>query len=130
MDVFYQGHWRMDWGLGNPNKTAVLIAELIVISWGLAYWKRWGFWASLIVSTILEVCLVLTYSRGGLVAMICGMGILAWLAPKPWPKARIIAGICSLAILFASAWYTKAGARYGQGMDERMRPGIDILSVR
>ena len=38
-EIFFQGFWRMDWGLGNPNKTAALIAILMVAVWSLSYLK-------------------------------------------------------------------------------------------
>jgi len=46
----------MDWGLGNPNKTAALIAMLMVAVWGLACFRKWGFWAALTLFTGLGIC--------------------------------------------------------------------------
>lgn len=118
MDVFFQGHWRMDWGLGNPNKTAVLIAELLIASWGFSYWKRWGFWLSTVFSVVFGVCLIMTYSRGGLVAAICGVGILLAFNPRPWPKNRAIGVLAVFVLLGSFAFYSKALGRYGQGVGD------------
>ena len=72
-EIFFNGVWRMDWGLGNPNKTAALIATLMVGLWGLAYVRKWGFWVALAGFTALGFCLVHTFSRGGLVALFVGL---------------------------------------------------------
>jgi hypothetical protein len=116
MNFYYNGVWRMDWGLGNPNKTAILIACLMLAVWAMpVIWKR-SFWPVLIIFTALAWCLVQTYSRGGMVAFLLGMGILlAWI-PRPWPKERWIAAVASLWILGGFVLYSKAQARYGQGL--------------
>ena len=106
----------MDWGLGNPNKTAALIACLMISIWAGAYkWKR-GFWVALPAFTILGWCLVQTYSRGGMLALIVGIAILLIWTPRPWPKARWIAAVVSLWIVGLFILYAKAETRYGQGL--------------
>jgi len=115
---FYQGIWRMDWGLDNPNKTAALIAELILLSWGFAYWKRWGFWLSSFLSVALGVCLIMTYSRGGLGAAMCGLGVLLAFAQRPWPKFRIVTVLILVLLLGSFAFQQKATSRYVQGLGE------------
>ncbi len=114
MDVFYEGHWRLDWGLGNPNKTAILIVELILVSWGFAYWKRWGFWVSLTLSTALELCLVSTYSRGGLAALIVGLTIICLFMQRFWSRIQLSFIFFSFIILVCFAFYVKAASRYSQ----------------
>jgi hypothetical protein len=57
-------HSRMDWGLGNPNKTAALIALIMIAVWILGYIRDWGFWVALALFTGFGVCLILTQSRG------------------------------------------------------------------
>lgn len=39
-DLHFHGIWRMDWGLGNPNKTGALIAILMVAVWMLTLLRR------------------------------------------------------------------------------------------
>ena len=116
MNFYYNGIWRMDWGLGNPNKTAALIACLMIAIWAIPLiWKR-GFWPVLVVFTALAWCLVQTYSRGGMIAFVAGMGVLLLWIPRPWPKARWIAVVVSLWILGGFVLYAKAQTRYGQGL--------------
>jgi hypothetical protein len=116
MDFYYHDAWRMDWGLGNPNKTATLIACLMIAVWSLALiWKR-GFWLALLVSTALAWCLVQTYSRGGMVAFLAGIAVLLHWLPRPWPKARGLGVVTSLWLLGAFVLLARAQMRYGQGL--------------
>jgi O-Antigen ligase len=116
MDFYYNGTWRMDWGLGNPNKTATLIACLMIAVWAIPMiWKR-SFWPVLFVFTALAWCLVQTYSRGGMVSLLTGMGIMLLWIPRPWPKARWIGVVVSLWILGGFVLYAKAQTRYEQGL--------------
>lgn len=115
-DIYFQGFWRMDWGLGNPNKTAALIAILIIAVWGFAYIRKWGFWLAVVLFTAMGICLIHTFSRGGLIAAAAGLAILAWQAPRPWKKRRMIAlGISAWAIIGFSV-FVQAHERYGQGV--------------
>jgi hypothetical protein len=116
MDFFYHGEWRMDWGLGNPNKTAALIACLMIAVWAAAYARRNGFWLALPVSTILGCCLVQTYSRGGMVAFLSGVLVLLAWTPRPWPKARWAAVMAAVWIAGLFIFHAKAETRYGQGL--------------
>jgi hypothetical protein len=116
MNFYYNGVWRMDWGLGNPNKTATLIACLMIALWAIPMLWKHGFWPVLICFTALAWCLVQTYSRGGMVAFLTGMGVLLVWIPRPWPKARWIAVVASLWILGGFVLYAKAQTRYGQGL--------------
>jgi hypothetical protein len=116
MDFYYQGAWRMDWGFGNPNKTATLIACLMLAVWLVAgIWRR-GFWLALPLATALGWCLVQTYSRGGMLALLAGAAVLLAWAPRPWPKARTIAVVASLWIVGLFILYSRAETRYGQGL--------------
>jgi len=89
-EFFFKGIWRMDWGLGNPNKTAALIVALMVGLWGLASIRKWGFWVALVGFAGLGVCLVHTFSRGGIVALFLGLLPVLWFAPHPWGWRRIL----------------------------------------
>ena len=74
--IYYQGVWRMDWGLGNPNTTAALIALLMLAVWVLPLLHRWLFWVALPAFTALGMCLMHTMSRGGVVAAAAGFAVL------------------------------------------------------
>lgn len=114
-DFFFNDIWRMDWGLGNPNKTAVLIAELMLVVWAFAFIRKYGYWIALVLFTGLGVCLFHTFSRGGLVALLVGLVWLAIFAPHPWPKRKWIAGRIVVLILCSTAVYLKSYQRYTQG---------------
>lgn len=119
----------MDWGLGNPNKTAALVATLMVGVWFLAYARKWGFWVALIPFTALGVCLVHTFSRGGLIAAFAGLGVLLLAAPRPWPAARsLAAGVSVMLMVFASI-YLQAHERYGQGVQREDRSITNRLEL-
>ena len=106
----------MDWGLGNPNKTAALIACLMIAACAIAYKWRKGFWWALPIFTILSGCLVQTYSRGGMLALLGGVVVLLIWTPRPWPRARCVAVLASLWIATIFILYAKAEMRYGQGL--------------
>lgn len=106
----------MDWGLGNPNKTAGLIAALMVLVWALVCFRRWGFWMALVLFTGLGICLIHTFSRGGLLALLVGIAPVLWRAVRPWPVDKIISVLISVAIILAAAFYFKADSRFGQGI--------------
>src|ERR1700678_390926 len=108
MDFYYHGAWRMDWGFGNPNKTATLIACLMLAVWLVACIWRWGFWFALPVATALGWCLVQTYSRGGMLALLAGVAVLLAWTPRPWPRARTIAVMASLWLVGLFILYAKA----------------------
>jgi len=120
-DIRFQGFWRMDWGLGNPNKTAALIATLMIGVWIFSYIRRWGFWASLVLFTALGTCLIHTYSRGGLIAAAAGFSVLIALAPRPWPALRVGAVGAAVALMVLASIYLQANERYGQGITSEDR---------
>jgi hypothetical protein len=101
-DYFFNGVWRMDWGMGNPNKTAALIACLMVASWAIPYLIRRGFWTALALFTALGLCLAQTMSRGGILSFAAGIIPVLLYAPRPWPKPRVIGLITSIAIIAAA----------------------------
>jgi len=116
MDFYYHGAWRMDWGLGNPNKTATLIACLMLAVWLAAcFWRR-GFWFALPVATVLGYCLVQTFSRGGMLALFAGAVVLLAWTPRPWSRARLMAAVAAIWIVGFFILQAKAETRYGRGL--------------
>lgn len=119
----------MDWGLGNPNTTAALIATLMIAVWLLALIRRWGFWVALGLFTILGGCLIHTISRGGLVAVFVGIVPLIAAAPRPWPMKRIIAIGVAVWAMIGFAFYLNAHERYSQGVAKEDRSITNRLHV-
>ena len=111
----------MDWGLGNPNKTASLIAILMVAVWSVAYFRKGLFWVSLVVFSILGICLVHTFSRGGMVAAFCGLIPLVVCLRRPLPLKRIIGVVAAVWIIIGADFYLQAHERYGQGVVQEDR---------
>lgn len=108
---FFEDVWRMDWGFGNPNKTAALIAMLMVAVWVLASFRKWGFWPALLAFTALGCCLIHTFSRGGIVAAAIGiLPVIIW-SKKPWKLSRIFCVTVSAVILSAFAIHLNATER-------------------
>lgn len=120
VDFYFRETWRMDWGFENPNITAALIAMLMIAVWWLPWLRRSLFWVSVVLFTALGVCLIHTFSRGGVVALSAGGGFLLWFAPRPWPRSRTVAIILSLLILVSASIYLGANARYARSL-----PGDD-----
>lgn len=111
----------MDWGLGNPNKTAALIACLMIGLWALAYIRKWGFWVALVGFTALGICLVHTFSRGGFVALFLGMIPVLWMSPRPWPWKRIAGIVAAVWVIIGFSVYLQAHERLGQGVVQEDR---------
>ncbi|QIF02451.1 O-antigen ligase family protein [Roseimicrobium sp. ORNL1] len=115
-DYFFEGQLRLDWGFGNPNTTGALIAVLMIGAWLLAFWGRWGFWLSLLINVGLGACLVQTYSRGALVALIVGLVPLICVARRPWRRSQLIGIVVALMLLGGYAWQQRATQRYAKGI--------------
>jgi len=119
----------MDWGLGNPNKTAALIVMLMIAVWGFAYTRKLGFWIALALFAGLGICLMHTFSRGGMVALGAGLVPLLWTAPRPWPRKRIVAISCAVWAIAGASIYLQAHNRLMQGIvkeDRSITHRIDI----
>jgi hypothetical protein len=85
-DFFYGEMLRWSFGFENPNKAAVIFACLVPLLWAawlVAFRLRSSSWQiiSLIGAAIgflaLWCCLLLTFSRGGLVAAVSGMSVVS-----------------------------------------------------
>lgn len=109
----------MDWGFGNPNKTAAFIALLMIAVWTLPLIRRWLFWVVLPVFAALGVCLMHTMSRGGFVAAFAGLGIILLHLRRPWPKDRMIAVGIAVTIMLAGAVALQTTARFAQSYQDR-----------
>ncbi len=108
----------MDWGLGNPNKTAVLIGSLMVVSWAFARFRNWGFWVALAFNLGLGIALIHTYSRGGLLAAGAGQVIWwIWAAPRFSSSKRWAGAVLLLTLaVYANLGFVGAGGRILQGL--------------
>lgn len=106
----------MDWGFGNPNKTAVLIGCLMAACWLLARIRRGGFALALVSFVALGACLIHTYSRGGVVAAAMGQLVMLARVGRPWHRGRAIAIAVAFVALSAYATWDGTGAarRFGQ----------------
>lgn len=120
-DFFFKGIWRMDWGLGNPNKTAALIACLMIGFWAVAYIRKWGFWVALAGFAGLGICIVHTFSRGGFVALFLGLLPVLLMAPRPWPWKRIGGVVAAVWVVVGFSVYLQAHERLGQGVVQEDR---------
>ena len=116
MDYYFEGIQRLDWGFGNPNKTAAFIAMLTVASWSACLvWKRL-FWIMLPVTALCAVFLLQTVSRGGLVAaLIGGLTVVLVLRPR-WGWPRWVSVIVAVAGLWAYSSSLGISSRYVQGL--------------
>jgi len=111
MTFYYEGIARLDWGMGNPNRTAALIACLMVGAWALAGFRKWGFWAAWLLSTALGFLLVQTFSRGGLLAAALGLAVLVFFSRRPWPRLRASLICVSLLVIVAYSFTLSASER-------------------
>ena len=84
-EFFYGESLRWNFGFDNPNKAAVIFACLIPLCWWAwsAAWEIRRAWVripSLVFSACAflaaGVCLIMTFSRGGLVAGVVALGYL------------------------------------------------------
>ncbi|MFZ4775612.1 MAG: O-antigen ligase family protein [Terrimicrobiaceae bacterium] len=112
MNFYYGELLRLDWGFGNPNRTATLIASLMIAAWGFSLFRRWGFWLALGLFMLLGFCLVQTFSRGGLVGLLAGSAALLFFADRPWPRVRWISVLAALILLSGYAVTLSAADRY------------------
>lgn len=72
---FYNGYWRMDWGFGNPNKTAAFILQLILLVIYLFEYRTWQRYLGILVFLLLSICLFHTFSRGGIISYLLSLSL-------------------------------------------------------
>lgn len=113
----------MDWGFGNPNKTAAFIAILMMAIWMLPVVRRWLFWVALPAFIWLGGCLLHTMSRGGVVAAGVGYGVLLLYlrSMRPWHRGKAIAVVVAVGVMLvlASATVARTSTRFAQSHTDR-----------
>ena len=116
MDYYYHDIQRLDWGFGNPNVTATLIAMLAVAMLGAGLvWKR-TYWLALLGASGLMIAMIHTLSRGGLVAFLAG-AIVLFIAIRPKLNRIQLISLCLCAVsLVAYAQYIGGAGRFVQGI--------------
>ena len=115
MEALFQADaGRMDWGLGNPNKTAALIACLLIVVWAPARHGPRGFWIAFVLWVALAFCLARTGSRGGIVAAACGQAILLLFAARRVLTPARAAALCA-AVLAVALWDARGASGAGTG---------------
>jgi hypothetical protein len=131
-DFFYGEMLRWSFGFENPNKAAVIFACLVPLLWAawlVAFRLRSSSWQiiSLIGAAIgflaLWCCLLLTFSRGGLVAAVSGMSVVSsWVwfgmsnrAPGGWSvilcRRRFWLSVLLIGVVAAAALALGMGTR-------------------
>jgi hypothetical protein len=111
----------MDWGLGNPNKTAALIALLMLAVWTLPLLRRRLFWAALPAFAGLGACLMHTMSRGGVAAAAAGCAALLvhLRRVRPWPAGRALAVAVAVLLMSAGAGVRQTSERVARSPGDR-----------
>ena len=76
---FYNGILRWDFGLDNPNKAAAILAFALVLLFAamIRSKRRWIGWSCAAAAVALGYGFVHTFSRGGFVALVAGVAIVA-----------------------------------------------------
>lgn len=100
---------RADFGFGNPNLAAALFAMLAVGVWGISFGRFEArpavFLGRMAASGTCAALIVLTASRGGLVALAAGFLVLwavsGFLRPKVW-QGFALAGALVLLVAFSA----------------------------
>lgn len=71
---------------------------------------------ALALFTGLGVCLIHTMSRGAVIALFAGLIPLVMVAPRPWPRGRIVGVVVAVWVIVGASLYLNAGERLGQGI--------------
>lgn len=116
-EYFYNGFWRLDLGFGNPNKTAVLLVQLALISLAFFKFGKFGKVCSILLSLLFSVCLVHTFSRGGIIALWGGFAVLFVCFARHVSKRAILLIVAFLAFIAAYGIYLGVGERFANVFD-------------
>ena len=84
---------------------------------------------ALILFTGLGICLIHTFSRGGIVSLGCGLLPLLWMAPRPWSRKMIIAVAAAVWIIVGASIFLQADSRYMQGIVKEDRSITHRLEI-
>ena len=130
IENFYYGEFlRLDWGLGNPNKTAALLVQLLILIWGLSSVKKIGVYISTLMFVLLGGCLLHTFSRGGIVAALVGLFPLLVCSYRILIKKYFLLAVVAGILLFGYASYLDVFQRYGQGIVKEDRSITNRLDI-
>jgi hypothetical protein len=118
-------------GGGSANTSAALIAcALVSCAWfALQPRRRWQ-WSGLLLGIALSVLLVATKSRGGLIAAICGLGLVCLVVRPRIRKGFLIVSGVALLVLVVYGSMRGVWHRFTYGDDSRSdlwRAGLAML---
>ncbi len=115
---------RADFGFGNPNLAGALFAMLAVGVWGFCGGRSdearpSRFWMCLAVSAGFGALLVMTASRGAIVALGAGLLALWWVAEWPRPRRWQVGGlVVAVVLLSLLAAFGRMGERVAESSTE------------
>ena len=133
VEYYYGETLRWSFGFDNPNKAAVLFACAVPLLWWLwqASWRinnRWARLPALVLSASLLAgswyCLIMTFSRGGLVAAVAALiyqiGAAAWQGRKSagsWPTSgRVWVSALLVMVLIGGTLWNGLGSRSAEAL--------------
>ena len=112
----FEGVERWQIWFDNPNKAAILFAEMVIIGvWFAQHRKSIWFWVGYVVANAAAFALLHTMSRGGMLA--CGVGI-AFILRKLRSKKMLALLVLSLVLLSIAAIHLKVHRRCLHGVVE------------
>ena len=143
IEYYYGETLRWSFGFDNPNKAAVVFACAIPLLWGLwrLSWRLGKPWlrvpAMLAAAAMLAgawYCLMMTYSRGGLVAAVAALAYLEghclWQARKhaaPWRKdIRLWLSVLLVCAMIGGTVWSGLGSRSASALGDDRSVGNRI----
>ena len=111
-EYFYNGFWRLDFGFGNPNKTAVLLGQLALVSLVFFKFGKFGKVSSILLSLFFSLCVVHTFSRGGIIALLGGFGIIFVCLAQRLSKRTILLFFTFWGLIISYSIYLGLGERF------------------